>query len=93
MMLNDETEMVPSSFRVKVTNLCLGLTSDIQLLQPERHCTSKLSSKKPRQAMASWLKNFLKFSKSLSDSYIGLVHLHTTKKITHVFNLHKKPKK
>lgn len=43
--------------------------------------------------MASWLKNFLKPTKPLPDSYSGLVHLHTTKKITHIFNLHKKPKK
>jgi hypothetical protein len=45
---------------------------------------SNLTSKEPRQAMASWLKHFVKLAKSLPDSHRGLVNLYTTEQIAHL---------
>ena len=63
--------------------LCFRLTANIQLLQSEREMPNYSLAEKPRQAMASWLKNFIKFTKLFLDSYSRLIHLHTTKKSPH----------
>lgn len=75
-----------SQFQIgKSTNLSFGLTAHVQLLQTKREMSSKLTSKEPWQAMASWLKYLLKLAESLFYSYRGLINLYATEQISHLF--------